>query len=363
MAKHQYQVIVNNPPEDGVTIDYTFGRTACTMTCSKKCASLEFTMETKSDFTSEEFFQNKLVKDGLRKMYLLHAMAWNARLWIERITVFRGEESKEYSKETSPLFPFLFSMLTAWELKLPQSWQDEAFMKHVIDRPKYLTDEDPRYACLFSFLAGIGKSFEIERFTCYWTAMNAHYSYVYTQTMGKSSTNDAECIKNLLRQLECGKTGSTRAERTETYRDNFFHMMDHLCTLSAEDLEKLYRDLYAVRHRLGAVPNSVPEPLHSHLHQCINAAEYAAKLKVKGKGKNKTRELTAPINESKSQISAWGFLLLDYAYYMRCKYLHGNNATVLFSAANDPEVSAFRCLNVFLGNYLREAIPEMFRED
>ena len=35
MAKHQYQVIVNNPPENGVTVDYTFGRTACTLTCSK----------------------------------------------------------------------------------------------------------------------------------------------------------------------------------------------------------------------------------------------------------------------------------------------------------------------------------------
>ena len=54
---------------------------------------------------------------------------------------------------------------------------------------------------------------------------------------------------------------------------------------------------------------------------------------------------------------------MDYAYYMRCKYLHGNKATVLFSAANDPEISAFRCLNVFLGNYLRNVIPEMFREE
>lgn len=74
--------------------------------------------------------------------------------------------------------------------------------------------------------------------------------------------------------------------------------------------------------------------------------------------------LTNCINRgSKPRLSAWGFLLLDYAYYMRCKYFHGSKATILFTGFNDREIAAFRCLNVFLGNYLREAIPGMFRED
>lgn len=345
MAKQLYTITVNGAPAAGTAIDYKYGGTACTLTCSPGCARLEFGMGTKKDIHTPDFFRNKLVKDGLRRMYLLHAMAMDSRLWIETITVTRNEESAVYDENTRD-FPFLFSMLTARELKLPESWRQERFLEDVLSRPKSETDNDARYACLFSFLAGIGKRYEIERFTCYWTAMNAHYNYVFSKT-GSGQAGDAACIRNLLRLLGAGKQTSSRAERNETYKTSFGMMKSCLQGFSQEELEEIYRELYELRGVYGAVPRQERGQLYSHLHRCINPAEYAANHD--------------PIDESRSNISAWGFLLLDYAYYMRCKYLHGNKATVLFSAANDPEISAFRCLNVFLGNYLKTVIPEMFR--
>ena len=345
MAKHRYTITVNGVPENGVTIDYKYGGTACALTCAKDCARLEFGMSTKKDIHTPDFFQNKLVKDSLRKIYLLHAMAMDSRLWIETITVTRNEETAVYDK-TTPDFPFLFSMLRGKELKLPESWREERFLRNVLNRPKSETDNDARYACLFSFLAAPGKQFEVEKFTCYWTAMNAHYNYVASRT-GSGKTGDAPCINHLLGLLGAGRQMSSRADRTEKYKTNFGMMKSCLQGFCEAELEEIYRELYDMRTVWGAVPQRSRGQLYDHLHRCINAAEYAAEHD--------------PINENRSQISAWGFLLLDYAYYMRCKYLHGNKATVLFSATNDPEISAFRCLNVFLGNYLREAIPEMFR--
>ena len=64
-----------------------------------------------------------------------------------------------------------------------------------------------------------------------------------------------------------------------------------------------------------------------------------------------------------SGASAWGFLCLDYAYYIRCNYLHGDKTTILFTAATDPELAAFRALNVFLGEFLKEMIPQVFGEN
>ena len=346
MARNRYTITVNGAPENGITIDYAYSRTACTLTCSPGCARLEFVMGTKKDIHTPDFFQNKLVKDGLRKIYLFHAMATDSRLWIEQITVTRNEESAVYGEETQD-FPFLFSMLTARELNLPESWRDADFLQSVLNRPKSETDNDARYACLFSFLAGIGKRYEIERFTCYWTAMNAHYNYVFSRT-GTGKAGDAPCINHLLQLLDAGRRISTREERNEKYKTNFGMMKSCLQGFRPEELEEIYRELYDMRSARGAVPERERGQLYSHLHRCINPAEYAAEHD--------------PIDENRSNISAWGFLLMDYAYYMRCKYLHGNKATVLFSAANDPEISAFRCLNVFLGNYLRNVIPEMFRE-
>ena len=345
MAKHQYTLTVNNLPENGVTIHYKYGGTACALTCAKDCAELRFEMGSKKEISEADFFRNKLVKDALRRMYLLHAMAMDSRLWIETITLKRNEESAEYNKET-PDFPFLYSMLRCKELKLPEKWREEQFLGNVLSRPKSETDNDARYACLFSFLAGTGKRFEIEKFTCYWTAMNAHYNYVAART-NSGKTGDAPCIGHLLGLLGAGRQTSSRADRTEKYKTNFGMMKQCLRGFSPEELEEIYRELYDMRTTWGAVPTTDRGQLYGHLHRCINPAEYAAERD--------------PINESRSQISAWGFLLLDYAYYMRCKYLHGNKPTVLFSAANDPEISAFRCLNVFLGNYLKTVIPEMFR--
>ena len=346
MAKHRYTIIVNGAPENGVTIDYKYGGTACILTCSSGCARLEFGMGTKKDIHTPDFFLNKLVKDSLRKIYLLHAMAMDSRLWIETITVTRNEETAVYDK-TTPDFPFLYSMLRSQELKLPESWRRERFLRNVLNRTKSETDNDARYACLFSFLAGTGKRFEIEKFTCYWTAMNAHYNYVAART-GSGKTGDAPCINHLLGLLGAGRQMSSRADRTEKYKTNFGMMKSCLQGFTMDELEEIYRELYNMRTVWGAVPQQSRGQLYEHLHRCINPAEYAAEHD--------------PINENRANISAWGFLLLDYAYCMRCKYLHGAKTTVLFSATNDPEISAFRCLNVFLGNYLREVIPEMFRE-
>ena len=177
MAKQLNTITVNGAPAAGTAIDYKYGGTACTLTCSPGCARLEFGMGTKKDIRTPDFFRNKLVKDGLRRMYLLHAMAMDSRLWIETITVTRNEESAVYDENT-PDFPFLFSMLTARELKLPESWRQERFLEDVLSRPKSETDNDARYACLFSFLAGTGRVYESEKFTCYWTAVNGHYNHL-----------------------------------------------------------------------------------------------------------------------------------------------------------------------------------------
>ena len=350
MAKHLYTVTVNAEPQDGVAIRYQYRTTECTLTCSHKAVKLEFSMGTKKDAADPAFFDGDLVKDAMRKMYLLHAMVCDSRLWIETITVTCGADSAEFDKATAG-FPFLFTTMNAWELRLPGSWREQSFLEAVLTPTKSATDNDARYACLYSFFNGAGKTYEIDKFTCYWTAMNAHYNYIYSQDR-HAQAGDAECMRHLLRKLDIGQNISSRADRNETYKTNFGKMKSCLRGFTMEELEEIYQELYAMRVIRGAVPQRDRGQLYEHLHRCINAKAYADRER---------RKSSEPINEELSQISAWGFMLLDYAYYMRCKYFHGNKATVLFSAINDREISALRCLNVFLGNYLKEAIPEMFR--
>ena len=348
MAKHTYIVTINRIPASREPIEYKFRQTKCTLTCSKDAASVRFEMGTPKTHEDLISFRVDLVKDAMRKMYLLHAMRFDTRLRVRSVTVTVDGESKVY-EQGYPGFPFLYSMLTAKSLGLPESWHDRDFLTTVLTATKSRTDNDPRYACLFSFLAGTGKVYESEKFICYWTAVNALYNHVlesarpfYARSLGAEKyedlsrkkqllSGDAVGIGALLRLTGSGQGLGSQSERNE-HKRQYGAVKTHLRNIDRDRFPELYRQL--LDHRDD--PDWFPEgPLGEHLRECC----------------------------ARAGSTAWGFLTLDYAYYIRCNYLHGSKATILFTAASDPELAAFRCLNLFLGEFLKEMIPVVFRED
>ena len=348
MAKHSYSITINRIPASRDAIEYRFRTTACTLTCSKDAASVRFEMgplKTHEDLIS---FRVDLAKDAMRKMYLLHALRFDSRLRVRSVTVTVDGEAKVY-EQGYPGFPFLYSMLTARELGLNERWRDRDFLTAVLTATKSKSDNDHRYACLFSFLAGTGRVYESEKFTCYWTAVNALYNHIIScanphhaanRQKGRYADNsfnkqvlsgDSTGLSILLRLFGTGTGISSKQNRTE-FRQQYGAVKSHLRTVPREQLPELYRQLSL--HR--ADPAWFPEgQLGEHLKQCCE----------------------------RTGTSCWGFLLFDYGYYIRCHYLHGEKTPILFTAASDPELAAFRALNIFLGEFLKEVIPLIFRED
>lgn len=348
MPKHTYSITINRIPASREPIEYKFRQTACTLTCSKDAASVRFEMgalKTHEDLIS---FRVDLVKDAMRKMYLLHALRFDSRLRVRSVTVAVDGKAAVY-EQGYPGFPFLYSMLTARELGLPEGWRERDFLTAVLGATKSKSESDPRYACLFSFLAGTGRVYESEKFTCYWTAVNGHYNHLmdcYTARLlekagagsmaelpkaDRFKTGDRTSLGALVRVLGCGQTVAGNNERT-AFKSQYGAVKSYLRCYDRQQLRELYARLSAHRLELDWVPEG---PLGEHLRICMD----------------------------RTGLSAWAFLLFDYGYYIRCNYLHGSKTPVLFAAASDPELAAFRALNIFLGEYLKEAIPGMFRED
>lgn len=345
--KHTYIISINRIPATRDPIEYKFRQTACTLTCAKDAAAVRFSMGTRKTFEDLISFRVDLVKDAMRKMYLLHAMRFDTRLRVRSVTVTIDGESETY-EQGYPGFPFLYSMLTARSLGLPESWHRQDFLTTVLTATRSKSDNDHRYACLFSFLTGTGKVYESERFTCYWTAVNALYNHVfdcarplhaaahgaerYEDLSNKKRTlsGDTTGIGALLRLTGSGTALGSQGER-QTHKRQYGAVKTHLRSIPRDDLPELYRQLLAHRSDLSWFPEG---PLGEHLKECC----------------------------ARAKSSCWGFLCLDYAYYIRCNYLHGDKTTILFTAATDPELAAFRALNVFLGEFLKEMIPLIFRE-
>ena len=347
--KHTYTISINRIPASRDPIEYKFRQTTCVLTCARDAAAVTFSMgalRTHEDLIS---FRVDLVKDAMRKMYLLHAMRFDSRLRVRSVTVTVDGASKTY-EQGYPGFPFLYSMLTAKTLDLPESWHDRAFLTTVLTATKTKTDSDHRYACLYSFLAGSSKVYEVGKFTCYWTAVNALYNHIFAcanpihaRFHGKHRyadlafnkpvlKGDAVGLSILLRLFGCGMQLSDGQARNQTYRQQYGAMKNCLRPLSRQELSVLYRQLREHQSDRTWFPEG---PLGQHLRECCTRAD----------------------------MSCWGFLMFDYAYYIRCKYLHGEKSTILFTGATDPELAAFRCLNVFLGEFLKDIIPQFFKED
>lgn len=155
---------------------------------------------------------------------------------------------------------------------------------------------------------------------------------------------DAIALSTLIRYYGCGEKLRSKDERSrpegvepKEYKEKNFlpqygKVKGHLLAYSHEALLELYRQMYDHRTDYSWVPDG---PLGEHLKLC----------------------------QERCHMSSWGFLLFEYGYYIRCNYLHGSKAPILFIEAGDEKLAAFRGLNVFLGEYLKEVIPQMFRAD
>ena len=278
--KHTYIITINRVPASREPMEYKFRQTKCTLTCSRDAASVRFEMGVKKTHGDLISFRVDLVKDAMRKMYLLHAMRYDTRLRVRSVSVTVDGDTETYV-QGYPGFPFLNSKLTAKQLDLPESWRDREFLTAALTATKSKSDTDPRFVCLFSFLAGTGKVYESEKFSCYWTAVNALYYHIFDcenpfhAARGKVLFDDADFNKQvlsgdrvglgiLLRLFGAGTGLQSKQIRTE-YKSQYGALKSHLRHIPREELPELYRQAHAHRSDRTWVPEGA---LGEHLREC-----------------------------------------------------------------------------------------------
>ena len=345
MGTHRYKITINAAPQKPITYTYKYDKTeGIEIKISKKKAVVAFQMTTKKEHEDIISFRVRLAKDAFRKAHLLHALSFNESLTVKKIAVTIDDEERVYTNSTSG-FPFFFSMMDSEDFGWKQLWK-QSQIDAVLSSTKTQTENDLRYVSLFSYLAGQSKQFEIDRFICLWTAMNAHYNFILdcfdehlkkksnadTQadmsSKGQVRRNDRAAMSKLVRILGCGIETPSEAMRNKNAKD-YGAMKDYFQQLPILEIGQFHTALYRNRCDRTYVPEG---NMGSHLKKCMEH----------------------------SNLSAYAFILLPYAYYLRCKYVHGNKATILFAAYHDAELAALRVVDYFLSEYLKQAIPAMF---
>lgn len=303
-----------------------------------KVKSLEYTIE-----------KSVVFREALTKAYLYHALLLNSALIVDQITIQIDKDEHMLNKQNNINFPFVFSLLEEDNLHLNEMF--ETLPDYIVVNSIKYNQKELRFVSLASYLSAKSKAYQIERFNSLWTSMNALYNYVglcyenrIVADCSGITRNDIDkplrmCgidsngisammyhLKNNCRKPQRNDESTTKANNKEAFQQ----LASLFQRLSDDEISELY-SLCLSDLRAPGIVHNLPE-------------KYAALDTV----------------SSLYGFPSFIFVLLQYAYSLRCELFHGNKATPIFCSYNDRSIGELRVVNYFLDSYLGNEIPLLF---
>ena len=345
MEKYKYVVHINkhvNTPY--IEYTYTFGNTKdIHLTVGEQTATIQFFMSVLKEPEDLVSFDVKLFRDAYRKILLLHLLENKTNLVVENILIQTNTRIKLFDSKTDH-FPFLFSMVSEGKLYLGKEWSSDYFRSCLLVLTKSSSDHDLRYSSLSAFLVSRNKKYQIEEFTSLWTSLNAYYNYI-AQCFEKSFSS-----KNSIKNSDIPKLFRLMHNDSKSITAMMMIYKEDAKLMSRADRDKRKSAYKKVEKIISSINKIDINDLYEHTYNSIfEESEQDNRL----------------ICEIKDEIKSFNlpvflFLLLDFPYYLRCNYIHGNTSTLMFSAFNDVEISLFGVINCFISRFLNENIPRLF---
>lgn len=302
---------------------YSFGSTTgieLLLSESGFSISVEYSKELhKKEMLSEE---SSLFADGIRKALLLYLLKYSKPLKIHSFSV-RIDDLKESEKVLDGANPPIYSMIDSKLLrKVPEAFSSDTMFSFLLHTPK--SKYDRRIASLFAWLFSKSKVYETERFLYLWTSLNGMYGWL------------AECI------------ASTNHEGP--YRKEHVQISGLLQFLSAgekgingdKDKARIAKSVIALLKRYNADQVN---------REYVQSGDLGNKIE---------KRLVKEESDERYQLTAYGYLLTQLAYYFRCKLVHGDKPVLLFSYAENSELHALQIINNLLEEFIEANLANWF---
>ena len=342
--KYSYSITINAPAKKGSNFTYSFGNTQNVQICiGKNSVSSFFQLTVKK--THEELLQMKLklLRDVLRKSYLLFAIINNKSLEIKTINISVDNDIITYDSN-SDNFPYVFSMLNSKDFGLTNEWQNEKLYDYIIHSTKTSSDWDYKNCAIQAFLLGKSRNYETDKFLNFWTAMNSVYNF-YADLFEES-----ECLK---RNIERSELGKYRAKGIDNASLGILGCILDSTFFMPKKPENI--DAYKIAYKeTSRYLKKIKKEEIGHLY--FIAKNYADKTSSDNGNYNELFDLADTMG-----ISLYLYLLLIYPYYLRCNYFHGSKVQPVISAYNDPEILDLNIINRYLELFLNHEIPKIIR--
>lgn len=312
--KYKYELIVNADIKKSEIFEYAYSQTkSILLRCLKGKAKLEFDLTRDYSDNMDNAYLSSLIQDGIKRIALVHLLSFSQPIDIKSawISIYDGDAELLDADITDRFV--LHSMINCPLVEpLADSLRKKDFIASVISVSK--SDYGSNMASLFAYLISKQQRYDMQKFLYTWISFNGFYKAMYPKL------NDKTGIEAIVRKYGFGTEISTSKDRSKIGRS----VMLYLNTLGEIDYEELQNS------------------------NCQIAKDISMRLLIDGK---------------KLDVSAYGYLMTDFAYYLRCTLFHANKPALLFSFEDDMELKAIRIAQHLLDDFITEHLAELFKEN
>ena len=329
MKKHCYEIVINKSVKKykEVIYDYSASRgKGIKLHIANNAIRIIAHLSSLYDNEGIVVSTNSIFSDAIKKALMLHMIIYSINIRIKSVTVAIDGEKSNIPILDGEVNPPIYS-LVADQLarKIPEEWDNPAFFSAIVSRTR--SNQDTRWAALYATICAKNKSYEIERFIYLWMALNGIYNYFASLINAQRPT---------------GKNGS---KPTSTEKDELTWLL-RLYEFGKEHVAK--KDS-------KRIADAVIEVVKRSDTSTIKGFE-----DITEEMKRSIEKVLTKTEGSRYDTTAYGYLLISFAYYFRCNVFHANKPLPMFCYSDETELKCLRLINGLLEDFIDRNLHKLF---
>lgn len=253
-----------------------------------------------------------VLSKALKRGMTVHILRYHTPISVKTYTCQAAQNSITINADSKN--PKIYSMVSGKLLrKVSPAWSNKKYLHDFI-----LSDNPDLTAAVAAMLISKTKQFETERFLYLWMAMNGLYRYYAMAFHGCGGKNDTNMLQ-LFSQLY----GFGLVADEKMYHYDQRKVDSVILRRSTDDFLK----------------------------------------EIKKQDSSSAEDLFRILGADRSDISAYGYYLLQHSYKYRCNMFHANHQVKLLSFSEESEILVLRTLSDLLEEFLDQNLHKWFDQN
>ncbi len=318
----RYVIEINNSEQPYFEYHYSYMNKDVQLCVSENYVLISMVRGTNHSVKKIKSGRAIVLVDALKKAMLVHLILYSRPLQIDTFTVTKNKMRIDIDpacvlRQTVSIVNGDLSPANVY------AWKNKDVIETILNTK--VADSDSRMAALYAYLCAKSKCYEYERFVNLWIAFNGMYGYMSKLVVKEQHISkrvfEADQLKYMLSATTCG-------------------------------------DDHVPRNDSGKIGTAITKLLRTVDVDTITKKSVAAGTDLSDKILNEINSILGRTYGT----SAYGYLLVDYAYYFRCNLIHANKPLPLFANSRDHEIKCLRLVNRFLEEYINNNLCLWFND-